>query len=107
MVFSCIAQSFLRPNVVSFLDTAATHLGIALKIAEIHRRPRIDICRQNDRELADSAQDQGVIVLANTRREGLRIKPAPDERIEVDHCLIAMGQPSQLCQLEQTAASTS
>src|SRR5207237_9287412 len=30
-----IAQSFLRPHVVSFLDTATTHLGIDLEIGEI------------------------------------------------------------------------
>ena len=31
-----IAQSFLRPHVVSFLDTATTHLGMDLEIGEIH-----------------------------------------------------------------------
>ena len=30
-----IAQTFLRPHVVSFLDTATTHLGIDLEIGEI------------------------------------------------------------------------
>src|SRR5690348_8216679 len=30
-----IAQSFLRPHVVSFLDTATTHLGLDLEIGEI------------------------------------------------------------------------
>src|SRR5438309_5340539 len=30
-----IAQSFLRPHVVTFLDTATTHLGIDLEIGEI------------------------------------------------------------------------
>src|SRR5436305_4347891 len=30
-----IAQSFLRPHVVSFLDTATTHLGMDLEIGEI------------------------------------------------------------------------
>ncbi len=30
-----IAQSFLRPHVVSFLDTATTHLGIDLEIGEV------------------------------------------------------------------------
>ncbi len=30
-----IAHSFLRPHVVSFLDTATTHLGIDLEIGEV------------------------------------------------------------------------
>ena len=33
----------------------------------------------------------------------MRFNPAPDERIEADDCLIAMGEPAQLRQLEQTA----
>ena len=32
---TAIAQSFLSPHVVSFLDTATTHLGIDLEIGEI------------------------------------------------------------------------
>src|SRR5437763_11721295 len=31
-----IAQSLLRPHVVSFLDTATTHLGMDLEIGEVH-----------------------------------------------------------------------
>ena len=33
-----IAQSFLRPHVVSFLDTATTHLGMDLEIGEVPSR---------------------------------------------------------------------
>ena len=47
-----------------------------------------------------------MIVLAIKRREGMRFQSAPDERIEVDDCLIAMGEPAQLRQLEQTASSS-
>ena len=50
-------------------------------------------------------QERGVIVLAIKRRDGMRFNPAPDERIELDDCLIAMGEPAQLRQLEQTASS--
>jgi len=52
-------------------------------------------------------QDRGVIVLAIKRREGMRFNPAPDERIEPDDFLIAMGEPTQLRQLEQTASTSS
>jgi voltage-gated potassium channel len=100
-----IAQSFLRPNVVSFLDTATTHLGIDLEIGEIHITPASAFAGKTI-ESSRIRQERGVIVLAIKRREGMRFNPAPDERIEVDDCLIAMGEPAQLRQLEQTAASS-
>jgi uncharacterized protein with PhoU and TrkA domain len=37
----------------------------------------------------------------------MRFNSAPDERIEPEDCLIAMGEPSQLRQLEQAAGSRS
>ena len=100
-----IAQSFLRPNVVSFLDTATTHLGIDLEIGEIHITPASTFAGKTI-ESSRIRQERGVIVLAIKRREGMRFNPAPDERIEVNDCLIAMGEPAQLRQLEQTAASS-
>jgi K+/H+ antiporter YhaU regulatory subunit KhtT len=52
-------------------------------------------------------QERGVIVLAIKRREDMHFNPAPDERIEPDDGLIAMGEPAQLRQLELTATSKS
>jgi len=100
-----IAQSLLRPHVVTFLDTATTHLGMDLEIGEIHIT---SASRFAGKTLEGSRirQERGVIVLAIKRRESMRFNPAPDERIEADDCLIAMGEPSQLRQLEQTAASS-
>ena len=99
-----IAQSFLRPHVVSFLDTATTHLGMDLEIDEI------TIARDsrfNGQTIESSRirQDRGVIILAIKRAEGMRFNPAPDDRIQPGDCLIAMGEPSQLRQLEQLAAA--
>src|SRR5215467_10532187 len=45
-----------------------------------------------------------VIILAIKRDDGMRFNPAPDDLIQPGDCLIAMGQPAQLRQLEQTAA---
>ena len=101
-----IAQSLLRPNVVSFLDTATTHLGIDLEIGEIHITPASTFAGKT-LESSRIRQERGVIVLAIKRRAGMRFNPAPDERIEADDCLIAMGEPAQLRQLEQTASSSS
>ena len=99
-----IAQSLLRPHVVSFLDTATTHLGMDLEIGEIHITAESRFAGKT-LETSRIRQDRGVIVLAIKRREGMRFNPAPDERIEAEDCLIAMGEPAQLRELEQTAAS--
>jgi len=100
-----IAQSLLRPHVVSFLDTATTHLGMDLEIGEIHITPASAFAGKT-LETSRIRQERGVIVLAIKRREGMRFNPAPDERIEPDDCLIAMGEPAQLRQLQQTASSS-
>ena len=99
-----IAQSFLRPHVVSFLDTATTHLGMDLEIGEI--------CVGQDSAFAGKTiegsrirQDRGVIILAIKRESGMRFNPSPDDRIDPGDYLIAMGEPSQLRQLEQMAAA--
>ena len=52
-------------------------------------------------------RERGVIVPAIKRREAMHFNPAPDERIEPDDCLMAMGEPAQLRQLELTATSKS
>ena len=98
-----IAQSLLRPHVVSFLDTATTHLGMDLEIGEVHITPGSTFAGKT-LESSRIRQERGVIVLAIKRRDAMRFNPAPDERIEPDDCLIAMGEPAQLRQLEQTAS---
>jgi voltage-gated potassium channel len=100
-----IAQSLLRPHVVSFLDAATTHLGMDLEIGEI-QIGRNSVFAGKTIESSRLRQEHGLIVLAIKRRESMRFNPAPDEQIEVDDCLIAMGEPAQLRQLEQTAASS-
>src|SRR5438445_10534773 len=100
-----IAQSLLRPHVVSFLDTATTHLGMDLEIGEVHIMPASTFAGKT-LESSRIRQERGVIVLAIKRRDAMRFNPAPDERIEPDDCLIAMGEPSQLRQLEQSVASS-
>jgi voltage-gated potassium channel len=100
-----IAQSLLRPHVVSFLDTATTHLGIDLEIGEIQIADN-SVFAGKTIESSRIRQDRGVIILAIKRQEGMRFNPAPDERIQPEDFLIAMGEPSQLRRLEQTAASS-
>jgi voltage-gated potassium channel len=99
-----IAQSLLRPHVVSFLDTATTHLGMDLEIGEIHIT-RGSVFAGKTLESSRIRQERGVIVLAIKRRDAMRFNPPSDERIEAGDCLIAMGEPDQLRQLEESVAS--
>jgi len=98
-----IAQSFLRPHVVSFLDTATTHLGMDLEIGEIQVGVNSEFAGKT---LGSShiRQERGVIILAIKRENGMHFNPAPEDVIEAGDCLIAMGQPAQLRQLEHAAA---
>src|SRR5579864_2715683 len=100
-----IAQSLLRPHVVSFLDTATTHLGMDLEIGEIQVMPKSRFAGKT-LESSRIRQERGVIVLAIKRQAGMRFNPPPDEPIAAGDCLIAMGEPAQLRQLEQTASSS-
>ena len=97
-----IAQSFLRPHVVTFLDTATTHLGMDLEIGEV--------AVHADSEFAGKTvgssrirQERGVIILAIKREQGMHFNPSPEDIIQPGDTLIAMGQPMQLRQLEQAA----
>jgi voltage-gated potassium channel len=97
-----IAHSFLRPHVVTFLDTATTHLGMDLEIGEIQVDAKSEFAGKS---VGNSRlrQDRGVIILAIKREAGMRFNPSPDDLIEPGDCLIAMGQPVQLRELEKTA----
>jgi voltage-gated potassium channel len=97
-----IAQAFLRPHVLSFLDTATTHLGVDLEIGEIYVSPSSAFAGQTI-ESSRIRQDRGIIILAIKRENGMRFNLAPEDRIQPGDFLIAMGEPAQLRQLEQTA----
>jgi len=99
-----IAQSFLRPNVVSFLDAATTHLGMDLEIEEVPIQAG-SVFAGKTVESSRIRQERGVIILAIKREAGMRFNPSPDDRIEAGDYLIAMGEPQQLRELELTAGS--
>jgi voltage-gated potassium channel len=99
-----IAHSFLSPHVVSFLDSATTHLGMDLEIGEIPITPRSPFAGQTI-ENSHIRQKHGVIILAIKREAGMRFNPAPDDQMEIGDFLIAMGEPQQLRDLEQTAGA--
>ena len=99
-----IAQSFLRPHVLDFLDTATFRHGtMGLEIEEIQVVQQSPFAGQTI-ESSKIRQDLGVIVLAIKHRgQEFAFNPAPEDRIEPGDFLIAMGEPGGLRKLEALA----
>jgi voltage-gated potassium channel len=100
-----IAQSFLRPNVLDFLDIATSHdQKLEVEIEEIQVEAGSGMAGVT---IGDSKvhQKMGVIILA-IKREGaaMTFNPSAGDRIQAGDNLIAVGQASGLRQLEQAAA---
>jgi voltage-gated potassium channel len=98
-----IARSFLQPHVVSFLDSATTHLGMDLEIGEICVGPGSALSGKTV-ETSRIRQDCGAVILAIKRENKMEFNPSPQDRIEPGDYLIAMGESSQIRQLEAMAA---
>ena len=101
-----IARSFLQPNVMSFLDSATARLGMDLEIGEIRVANASRVAGKTI-ETSRIRQDCGAVILAIKREEKMEFNPSPEDRIEVGNYLIAMGDSSQLRQLERMAANQS
>ena len=98
-----IAQSFLRPHVIDFLDTATrSDRNIDWEIEEVQVTATSRFAGQT---IAGSRirQDMNVIVLAIKRANGMHFNPAPEDKIEAGDFLIAMGDPTSLHRLEESA----
>lgn len=97
-----IAQAFLRPQLLDFLDSTTMELGVSLEISQVHIGTESRFVGQS---LAEShiRSELGVIVLAIKRGGKMNIGPTRDDRIESDDFLIAMGEPSGLRRLEEIA----
>jgi voltage-gated potassium channel len=100
-----IAQSFLRPNVVDFLDIATAHAGkLEMVIEEIQISENSPLTA---RTVGTSGihHELGIMILAIRRPDGeIRFNPHADDPIGAGDYLIAMGEPPQLAKLEQRAA---
>jgi voltage-gated potassium channel len=98
-----IAQTFMRPYVVDFIDTAMDQER-KLEIEEILVQPGSAI---SDKTLEASRlrQESGVIVLA-IKGEGaeMHFNPAPHDLIRSGDHLIVMGNPQGLQHLEKLAS---
>lgn len=99
-----IARSFLQPHVVSFLDSATTHFEMDLEIGEIRVADASTVAGKTI-ETSRIRQDCGAVILAIKREKKMDFNPSPEDRIEAGDYLIAMGESSQLRQLERMAAA--
>jgi voltage-gated potassium channel len=100
-----IAQSFLRPNVLDFLDIATAHdqkLEVEIEEIQVEAGSRVAGVTIGESQVHEK---MGVIILA-IKREGaaMRFNPAAGDRIQSGDNLIAVGQASGLRQLEEAAA---
>lgn len=98
-----IAQLFLRPNVLDFIDTAFGSEHLDVEIGEVKIPERSVLVGKN---LADSMirQQAGVIVLAVKNADGkLTFNPAAESVIRAGDCLIVIGGDDRLKKLEALA----
>jgi voltage-gated potassium channel len=99
-----IAHSFLRPNVVDFLDVATVQQEtLGLEIEEIRIDPKSPFAGQTVSS-SKIRQDLGIIVLAIKHgNEPMHYNPTSNDKIEAGDYLIVMGPPSQLRRMEEIA----
>jgi len=103
-----IAQSFLRPHLLDFLDITSDRSGtFQMLIEEIRIAPQSSLAGTT---VGNSGihHKLGIMVLAIRRADGsTRFNPQAHEIIGAEDCLIAMGETAQLARLESLAASAS
>ncbi|MBI1355813.1 MAG: potassium channel protein [Acidobacteria bacterium] len=97
-----LAQSLLRPHVVSFLDVASAFkdTDLDLDVEQVRVAEKSPVA---ERTLEESKlrQRYGIIVLAVMRPDGsMQFNPAGQTRIHAGDVLIAMGERSALTRME-------
>jgi len=94
-----LAQSLLRPHVLSFLDVASAFSGsgeLEIETEQLHVPKSSSLCGQTLEE-SRIRQTYGVIVLALKKAAGsMMFNPAGGTRVESGDVLIAMGERAQL-----------
>jgi voltage-gated potassium channel len=99
-----IAQAFLRPNVMNFLEVALVRSSeLGLELEELTIDPSSVYVGQGLRS-SGIRQDLGVTVLAVKREgEAMKYSPAADDLLCAGDHLIVMGEPLKLRELEALA----
>ena len=102
-----IAQSFLRPNVLDFLDIATDRSGTLQMLIEEIRVPEGSRLANSTIGGSGIHHQFGIMILAIRRADGqTRFNPAAQDPIGAGDCLIAMGELQQLAKLEALAAQS-
>jgi voltage-gated potassium channel len=99
-----MAQTIIRPAVTDFLEFTVEDKGIKLKMEELVVR---ESSRLNGVMLMDSKirQEMNVIIVAIRKRSGQMIfNPSSHAKIEAGDTLIALGDISELEQLDKILA---
>jgi len=103
-----IAQSFIRPKVLDFLDLATSRSGSMEMIIEEIRIGQGSLLATATVGSSGVHHRFGIMILAIRRSDGeTRFNPKAEDSIRAGDYLIAMGEPQQLAQLENLAASGS
>lgn len=97
-----IAQAFLRPNVLDFLDIATAREGqIELRLEEVVVVPGSPLAGKTI-EASQIRQTTGLIVLAIKRGTSpMQFNPSPAELLHPGDTLIVMGEPERLQSLSR------
>jgi len=103
-----IAQSFLRPHLLDFLDITSDRSGtFQMLIEEIRIGAKSSLAGATVGSSGIHHQF-GIMILAIRHADGsTRFNPQAHEVIGAEDCLIAMGETAQLARLEALAASAS
>ena len=100
-----IAQSFIRPKVLDFLDIATARSGTFEMIIEEIRVGEGSPLARATVGTSGIHHQYGIMILAIRRADGdTRFNPTAQDPIRAGDYLIAMGEPSQLAKLEALAA---
>jgi len=99
-----IAQSFLRPKVLDFLDIATAHSGTLEMVIEEIRVAENSALAHATVGSSGIHHQFGIMILAIRRSDGeTRFNPTARDTIHAGDYLIAMGEPGQLGKLETLA----
>jgi voltage-gated potassium channel len=100
-----IAQSFLRPHLLDFLDIASDRSGHLQMVIEEVRIAAESVLAGATVGSSGIHHKFGIMILAIRRATGeTRFNPEAPESIHSGDTLIAMGEPAQLARLETLAA---
>jgi voltage-gated potassium channel len=101
-----IAQAFLRPHIINFLEVALLRSDeLGLELEELSIDPTSVYVGQSLRS-SGIRHDLGITVLAVKREhEEMKYSPSPDALLMAGDHLIVMGEPSRLRELESLAGA--